>query len=404
MKSYLADIHRTIIEGLSPADHRALPSAVVNFKMGLSESVLRDAELYTFDRSALEMAGSLKIGDPAELHRVLRSVLAGPRRTLFLEADGLERAEALTHLRNTVIKELSNREAIPSRVGILLEIMGDGTARYRPIWNHSGPRSDLRKQAQSKLREGKRNGVKRTPLQEQAFRGIVCLNANAGWKTIALPSKPNYPTMSEFSDMAQRGEGEADRYLQGALAQKQQETFSRPLSDDDFLKIAWWSHCSHKMEQPTFEFEEADQFYIDELKNSGMPHAQIARDMQRNCDGELTNIAAMLSVLAIESKADNNPVVFTDERPAQVQRVRSPRHVKHIRKDRLRVVSHNVSGIETRCRGGARIRQEQRKSSGPRAVHFVNAHMFLARSGQMTWHRAHWRGSEPPAPVLNRVR
>ncbi len=105
----------------------------------------------------------------------------------------------------------------------------------------------------------------------------------------------------------------------------------------------------------------------------------------------------MLSVLGAGEGALPQSVVTTAERPARDNQVKSPRQVKHIRQDRLRVASLNVSDLEIIQRARSVENSATRRAGTPRVRHFVNGHLFLAPNGKMTWRRPHWQGSEPPA-------
>ncbi len=400
---YLADKMRLIRDGLSSADRKAFPRGFVEFKSKLAETILDKAELFAFNPSALLMAGGLKIDAPGELHRVLYTVLSGPPRKFWLEADGEIRAKALNPVRNTLIRPLASEESAPSLSGILVDIQGQGTATFRPVWSFTDPKGDSTRQAKRMLKESKRAGFTRTKLQEQAFLEFMRLNATPGFSTISVSHEANYPTIDEFAARVRNGEKSAVSHYNGSKWQSTSGVFGRNLTERDVTHIAWWSYCTAQMVHPEICHTREDELYIADMVKIGKNRSKIEKEAQNNCAGELTNIAAMLSVLAAGKLPMSEPVLGTVDRPERSARVKSPNLPKHVHQDRLRVISMNVSDQRKIANAYVGFDLDVERSDPKRARQFVNGHLFRARNGAMTWRRPHWRRSEFDDSVATRV-
>ncbi len=400
---YLADSLRLISSGLSDYDRETLPSRIVSHKIGIAEKILNEAKMYAFEKSALEMGGSMKISDPVQLHLVLQSALSVPEQSYWLEAKGGEREKALSHLRDTILRPHAQNEGTPYRTGVLLRTIEPGVAEYRPVWNFAGgdPASRLRKEAMKAL---EREGRKRSKLERKALSEFLKLNVNCGYAVIDVRHEPNYPTPAHFLDLVHKGDKNASICYRFATKQNSPTVFGQSLQPWEVTRIAWWAYCMGSMEGMALHFTNSDTDYIRETASIGRQVSDILAEAESNMSGEITYIAAMLSVLAAETgKRNTHSAIATVDRPEKRTRIRRPISPNQVDQDRLRIISMNIQDRNTMRRTRTEPISNPTRSGRLRNLHFVNGHLFRARNGKMTWRRPHWRGTATGQATLTRV-
>jgi hypothetical protein len=355
------------------------PNAV-NHKLSIAKKILSEAELFAFEPSALAVAADLKIHDPLELFRVLQSVLRRPR-TVFVEAKDAHRQEQLQHLRNTIFRPLAANEDRPDRVGLLIHVNEPGLAFYRSIWSYPSNRAEV-----FKVAEFFTSSKKRTKLQKTALHDFLRIIPNWASGVIDVRNSPQFMTRTQF-DFAISNNFHSEHQAVYPYYQNAAAGFDRVLNCEERLKIAYWSYGNQIIEK-NLRFDESDILYME--ANDDYSKAQkmaMKNSASQNNDGELTHIAAMLSVLECQS----DDTVRLTVRPARKQRNKNPKSPYQTYSDKLTIVSAPTAGKLVSANKSMSGNSSYYKKATIGGQCFVRGHLFLARNGKMTYRKGHWR-------------
>lgn len=116
----------------------------------------------------------------------------------------------------------------------------------------------------------------------------------------------------------------------------------------------------------------------------------------------------MISVLMAGPQARDETV--REGRPGRTAgKARRAVTARQLPVDRLSVVSMNISddvqaGYDAQNDEPHTLSEHSKNGRKPPTRHFVSGHLFLARNGQMTYRRAHWRGEVQLEPTIYRVK
>lgn len=353
---------------------------------------LSDYELYTFDRSAINAARDLRMDTPERVDRLVEAVLRSPRR-IFIEAELEDLLELTSGMRDFLFPENEDAISHNKRWGVLIDIEGEGRARFRAVlqadkeWMSKPPQNAVLKQAVRAL--GPRERERAWPAV-----GLITL---PGYVDIDISRHVGF-SRDEFEALFEKVQDSRDpiyKHAQKLSAKASGSRERRKIIGDAWRATRFRDILRHHHGRPG---EPLDAMPTDQADETRLRSEYLSSALR---------IIAMLAVL----QADADDLLSTP-RQAKPRRSKSQRKAGAMRaRDMapgLSVVTLNLEDRQLQQiyerRGGAdtSLAHEGDPDHGGRVRHPVRGHLFLARNGKMTWRKPHWRGSLDK-PTLRRV-
>ncbi|AXI49133.1 hypothetical protein C1J03_23760 (plasmid) [Sulfitobacter sp. SK012] len=289
-RTFLVDTLRSCKRVLAPNNEAWLDQGGYSddFKrsqLKLAGRVLSASEHYAFDFFALAKARSLKISTPLDLQHVVQSVLSGPPKTIWLEADLEHRLIALSGLNRFSGRLLTCYEPATSRVGLLVEILGNGKATLRTVSFTCDPE------------DASTPDIEYSPL-DIADDDLMSTYSYPASATIDVSQDTSFPTLDAFKSLLNTGDQTALSHYAATKSQSTIMWIEQLLSDREITEAAWWRYCIEQMISPDLNHDAYDELYINDMTRMGYTRSEIIQEAQQLLSSEFINMAALLSVLS----------------------------------------------------------------------------------------------------------
>lgn len=379
MPDYITDALHAVLSAQPPRKaprYRASPFPEMFGDIRSRVGRLEDRELYAFSRSALNAAADLRIDTPDRVDRLTHAVLSTERR-LFIEADASDIASINDNLRG-LLAPMSSPPPAKTRWGAFIDIEGNGKARFELVIMR--PRETLRDDpALAELLRQSRDIEGRLGASAQA---ALTLNF-PHWRADIDISRHIGMSRAEFEQALSRISTSHDPVARFGIEEAARATGVR--ERERIISDTWRALRFRDILRVLPREERALPGPDEKLEalRAGLP------------------IIAMLAVLA----AEGGDISSTPRKRAERKSSTTARSGAAPASD-LRIVTLNLEDrdLQRLYDGQGAGTQNQAKTSGDhgRVRHPVRGHLFLARNGQMTWRKPHWRGSLD-RPLLHRV-
>jgi hypothetical protein len=350
---------------------------------------LSDYELYSFDRSAINAARDLRMDTPERVDRLVEAVLRSPRR-IFLEADLSDLQELTSGMRDFLFPPAVETSSLFSRWGALIDIEGEGRARFRIIMMTD---KDF---ANSHFKSAGYKEVLAAFNQPDRAKRAMRLSITSGYVDIDISRHVGF-SKQQFEDLFEKIQDSSDPIFSQAASRI--ALSSGPRERSKIIADAWRAARFRDIvrHHPGDPAEPLDAMF----KGRSGPSTR------EEHNAAALRIIAMLAVL----QADADDLV-TAAREPQPRRSRSQRKAGAPRaRDMAPGLSVVTLNLEDRHlqqiyeqKGGteAAANTSHSEEHSGRVRHPVRGHLFLARNNKLTWRKPHWRGSLEK-PTLRRV-
>lgn len=369
---YLADSLRTIASGLDDT-HPLMASAHLRYMRHRARDVLDRFDLIAFTRSAMAMAADLRIDTPERLEGIAEAVFRDPRR-VFIEAPYVERLDAFKGIRGFPHVELPEGRYNPAKVGLAIEVYGQGRGRIGVLWNFS---KKLAASGGPLLPPGARTKLAREAEVEMSRFGVgmafIEVDAGGAGGLTRAAFEARYSTGDQSLAAIRHAVARLD-IGPGARAERQR------------LNEAWRLYRLNQISRINPDPDAVDAV-MEFSQVSGQSIDAIIENAERDLDGEIIYAIALLAAL----EADQGGLEHQVRAAAPARRARQVSR-RDLPTDRLSVVHLRLGDRELE-RAVAKTGRDGTGSGAPRIRHPVRGHLFRARNGKIVYRRPHWRGS-----------
>jgi len=384
---FLADSLRLVARGL-PMAHPLMSSMALKHNRDRAARVDTGYEKIGFSRSAMAVAADLRMDNPERMENVARAVLDKPRR-IFVEAEYAARVDCFSRMRGFPRVELPEGRYLPARVGLEIDVHGNGRATIGSIWNF--PRRLARMEHDAVLQMSRAA----TRLEREALAELSRMGAGLCVIEVDVTAAAGGLTQQEFVELFEAEDPAVARERRAAA--RLATVAGRDLTPRGRALEGWRLYRLNRMcrARAAADSEPAMRELAD-IFPGGMD--QVWRNAERDLDGEIIHALAFLAALEAGPAALQ---VETRELRAP-RRNRRPVAPGDLGVDRLSVMSMRISDVAI-ARYFSRPAPAEGEAAGrPRVRHPVQGHLFRARNGLMVYRRPHWRGGVTP-DAKNRI-
>ncbi len=354
--------------------------------LGLGGVILREYDLFTFDRSALIAAGDLRIDKQMGLEAI-GDMIFQKRRKIYIEADYADRQLAFSKI-PTITTRQSPLVGDPVRIATLLDIHGEGKATLRLMWStpaRDGVVLDRTLIETLNIKKGLQKDLKKLSVLNAAmFKVDVDMSAKCQISLQEFEQECEVEGTRANLILLDHG-----RIRGGDQGQKNRSTVIREAYDLFRLN----SICS-------IEFDEAArQSFIELASNVPLPPEQVRDTLMSDLDGEIVFAMAMGALLEIDDlKIENRKERIVKHREVGGKKKTFKTPINTGPRPKLSVVNLNLShdivdAIYRPISYKDNLMISLNNRQGP-VLHPVRGHMFKARNGKIVYRAAHWRGKD----------
>ena len=358
--------------------------------------ILKNYELYTFEKSALLAASDIRIDKPQGLEQISELVFEQPRK-IFIEAAYQERKNLFKKLniyeRESDLIDIGD----PTRVGIIIDAQGSGIANIRVCW--ITPKKIVKQHID---KDAMRDiGLHKSDVK--LFQNLTALNFSVFEIRINTNDIQN-TTIEDFKDLLDRNDENAVEIYN--FVERRNLLFGQTTLDR------------------SWQLYRLNQFSSLHLNKDGIKHVMrmtkglsveqtdtLLDTLKDDLSGEMLFAIAMLGVLEIEN---------LDVRKVNAKSMNVLHSKKHYNKAnnktqedspiRLGIVSIDIDkGIEAELYKGVThhssatsVKQDSSFRKSP-VIHAVRGHLFKARNGKIIYRKPHWRGKARDVNFIKRV-
>ncbi|EPX84057.1 hypothetical protein [Salipiger mucosus] len=385
---YLAEVVNQILAELEHPDFAKATARIphvagINFVLDHSRVLMRDYDLYAFDRSALVAASDLKTERQEGLEAIAEKVLETPRR-LFMETNWADRQRAFSRVPTMPSVDVPVDYGQPVRVGICLDVHGGGRATLQTAWIH--PLNTMRDLAD----DGFLAEIECPKKSRKTLKRLLTLN----WSIFRIEidvNRRSHLTKKEFIEECRAGNAdflpflEAQKAISGTLGEK-------AIIDRAFALYRLNCICRYRVDPAAGD-------YLHEMAALARNEMEAMLDTFRSdLDGEIIFGIAMAALLELDD-VDVRPAGKTSATGGKNSRARKRTRGKQ-GPERLGVVSLDIDKdiVSSHFRSSKTEGQVSFDAGGAArrspVAHPVSGHLFRARNGKVVYRKPHWRGKD----------
>ena len=390
---YLAETVNQILGTLEDAEFRQtvarLPhSTGVDFALNRSRFLMQEYDLYSFERSALVAASDLRTDRQAGLEAIAERVLAEPKK-IFMETSWPDRQKAFSRVPQMPLRDTPVDYGQPVRVGIALEVLGNGRGRLQTAWSH--PINSVRELADERfLKE-----IGCAKKHQKAVKKVLTLN----WSLFMIDIDVNQRTdltRAEFLEKCNAGDDECAPYMTA------QRDISNRLGEIGLIDRAFALYRLNRI--CSYRIHPAGESYLREMANlSGDEFEHVLDTMRSDLDGEIVFGLALAALLELDNVDIFQPSAGqtkkTKDRSRRQWGNRSEKETATHLPERLGVVSLDIAPdiVASYFQEAHPGKSSNAPGDGNRrspVAHPVQGHLFRARNGKIVYRKPHWRGKD----------
>ena len=352
--------------------------------------IVKNYELFTFEKSALIAASDIRLDKPQGLEQISELVFSKPRK-IFIETSYAERKQLFSklnlHSRESDLIEIGD----PNRVGLIINILGNGVAKVKVTW------VTPKKLVKQHLDKDTMRDLGLVKNDSKFFLNLTALNFSAFEICIDTKNIKN-TTIEEYEQLLNKNDDVAvsiNTYIEN----------KNLLFGQSALQRGW-------------QLYRLNQFSSLHLSSDGALHAALmTRGLSNNelnsfldtlkedLNGEMIFTIAMLAVLEIEN--------LNIKQISAQNIVRNHRYIKGHKSNlnsqdiNLGIVSLDIDKSLERHMTPVTHREQVDHNSNERKspiIHPVRGHLFRSRNGKIVYRKPHWRGKSRDINFIKRVR
>jgi hypothetical protein len=349
-----------------------------------ADRILEGFELFTFERSALHAGSDLRIDTPDRFEQVASAVFDRPRR-VFMEARQIDRQSCLAGMKGFPTILLKPGLHDPERVGIAVDVKGEGRARIDVLWSFSPRKHGL------KLDKRTAPGI--SAEMRKAMTNLAVVGFGLHHIEIDLSRKTKL-SRADFEAAARSTVGRPeniDACLRSAATILEERGAPIKGRSEAIIHEAWRlmrinDICTVKTDQDALRAARETA----EIRGVGVDH--VLMEAGADMDGEIIYAIAMLALL----EARSEEIVKRprdDPQPAQRSRRRSEGNDAAHQAKGLSIISMRLDNETDAALYQSTPGEPLKEGGKARTRHVVRGHLFRARNGHLVYRKRHWRGS-----------